>query len=219
MTNVPPQQPQPGYGPPPPGYGPPQPPPRKHRAGKFFALGCGGLLALVIVIVVIAAVASSSGGSGSGTASAGSTSSASSGSSGATPGIGTKARDGKFQFVVTRISQAKNVGDVADGFGDTASGRYTVLHVTVTNIGSQAQTLDDSAQYVYDRKGRQFSASSPADIDGNSSNGGGVFFNQINPGGTVHGKLYFDLPRGTTAIKAVLHDSAFSDGVTASLRS
>jgi hypothetical protein len=178
----------------------------------------------VIIIVIIAAVASSGGGSGSSTASAGSAGSGSassggSGSSGTAPGIGAKARDGKFQFVVTSISHAKNVGDVADGLGDTASGRYTVLHVAVTNIGDQAQTLDDSSQYVYDSRGRQFSASSPADIDGNSSNGGGVFFNQINPGGTVHGKLYFDLPRGTKAIKAVLHDSAFSDGVTVSLRS
>jgi uncharacterized protein DUF4352 len=228
VTNVPgpSQQPPMGYGPPPQGYGPLQPPPRKHRAGKIFLLGCGGLFALVIIVVVIAvAVASSSsGGSGSaaassGSSSSGSSSSGSSGSSGAAPGIGAKARDGKFQFVVTSISHAKNVGDVADGFGDTASGRYTVLHVTVTNIGSQAQTLDDSSQYVYDHRGRQFSASSSADIDGNSSTGGGVFFNQINPGGTVHGKLYFDLPRGTTAIKAVLHDSAFSDGVTVSLRS
>jgi hypothetical protein len=174
---------------------------------------------LVIIIVVIAVVASSGGGSGSGTASAGSSSSGSSGSSGAAPGIGAKARDGKFQFVVTSVSHAKNVGDVSQGLGDTASGRYTVLHVTVTNIASQAQTLDDSAQYVYDSRGRRFSASTPADIDGNSSNGGGVFFNQINPGGTVHGKLYFDLPRGTAATKVVLHDSAFSEGVTVSLRS
>lgn len=227
MTNVPgpPQQPPQGYGPPPQGYyGPPQPPPKKRRAGKIFALGCGGLLALVIVIVVIAAVASSGSGSGAGTASAGSASSGSassgsSGSSGAAPGIGAKVRDGKFQFVVTRVSYAKNVGDVADGLGETASGRFTVLHVTVTNIGNQAQTLDDSSQYVYDHKGRQFSASTSADIEGNGSNGGGVFLNQINPGGVVHGKLYFDMPVGDKAVKAVLHDSAFSGGVTVSLRS
>lgn len=44
-----------------------------------------------------------------------------------------------------------------------------------------------------------------------------MFFNQINPGNTVHGKFAFDLPKGTKAVKAQLHDSAFSDGVTVTL--
>jgi len=78
--------------------------------------------------------------------------------------------------------------------------------------------LDDSSQYVYDAKGRQYSASVSADIDGNGGNGGGVFLNQINPGDAVRGKIYFDLPKGDRAVKAVLHDSAFSDGVTVSLK-
>jgi hypothetical protein len=120
---------------------------------------------------------------------------------------------------VTSVSHAKSVGDTADGLGDTAQGEYTVLHVKVTNIGNQAQTLDDSSQYLYDSHGRKYSTSSDADLDGNdNSNGGGVFFNQVNPGDTVHGRLYFDLPGGDKALKAVLHDSAFSDGVTVSLR-
>jgi hypothetical protein len=46
-----------------------------------------------------------------------------------------------------------------------------------------------------------------------------VFLNQINPGDSVHGKLYFDLPKGDTAVTAQLHDSTFSGGVTISLRS
>lgn len=86
----------------------------------------------------------------------------------------------------------------------------------MTNIGNQAQTLDDSAQYVYDAKGRKFSANSEADvfINGNSNS---VFLNDINPGNTVHDKIVFDLPRGDRAVKAELHDSAFSNGVTVSL--
>jgi hypothetical protein len=69
--------------------------------------------------------------------------------------IGTPVRDGKFQFPITSVSHAKSVGDTADGFGDTAQGKYTILHVTVANIGSQPQTLDDSSQYVYDVSGRR----------------------------------------------------------------
>ena len=133
--------------------------------------------------------------------------------------IGTAVRDGKFQFTITSISHAKSVGDTADGLGDTAQGEYTILHVTVTNIGSQPQTLDDSSQYVYDASGRKYDASTNADIDLNSASGSdSVFFNDINPGNTVRGELAFDMPAGVKVVKAELHDSAFSGGVTVNLR-
>ena len=125
----------------------------------------------------------------------------------------------KFQFTITSVSYAESVGDTADGFGDTAQGKYTILHVTVTNIGSQPQTLDDSSQYVYDASGRKYDASTSADIDLNSASGSdSVFFNDINPGNTVHGELAFDMPTGLKAVKAELHDSVFSGGVTVNLR-
>jgi hypothetical protein len=133
--------------------------------------------------------------------------------------IGTPVRDGKFQFTVTSVSHAKSVGDTADSFGDTAQGEYTILHVTVTNIGSQPQTLDDSSQYVYDASGRKYDASTSADIDLNSASGSDrLFLNDINPGNTVRGELVFDMPAGLKAVKAELHDSAFSDGVVVNLR-
>ncbi len=131
--------------------------------------------------------------------------------------LGTPVRDGKFQFTVTAVTQAKSVGDTADDLGDTAQGEYTILHVTVTNIGGQAQTLDDSSQYVFDASGRKYDASSNADIDLNSPDGGGVFLNSINPGNTVQGLLAFDMPAGVRAVKAELHDSPFSGGVTVTL--
>jgi hypothetical protein len=130
--------------------------------------------------------------------------------------VGTAVRDGKFQFTITSVSQAKSAGDTADGLGDTAQGEYTILHVTVTNIGSDPQTLDDSSQYVYDASGRKYDASTEADLDINGDSDS-VFLNDINPGNTVKGQLAFDMPAGTKAVKAELHDSAFSGGVTVSL--
>jgi hypothetical protein len=102
------------------------------------------------------------------------------------------------------------------GFGETAQGRYTILHVTVTNIGDQAQTLDDSSQYVFDRAGRKFDASGAADLQINGTNDQ-VFLQDINPGNKVHGLIAFDLPSNDKAVKAELHDSPFSSGVTVSL--
>jgi hypothetical protein len=124
-------------------------------------------------------------------------------------------RDGKFQFTITKVTHAKRAGNRY--LGQRAQGEYTILYITVTNIGNVAQNLDDSAQFVYDAHGRKFSADSTADICINGSSNS-VFFNQINPGNSVRGKIAFDLPKGDTAVKAELHDSAFSGGVTVSLR-
>lgn len=208
--------PGPGYQ----GGPPPQSQPRKKRHGCLFALlGAGGLLVIIVVIAVIAAIAG--GGSGPSTGTVAAPSSGSSGSSGSTgvhsAGIGDRVRDGKFQFVITGVSHRKSVGPVSLGLGETAQGEFTVLHLTVTNIGAQSQTLDDSSQFVFDAKGRKFDANSSADIQANP-NGGGAFLNDINPGNSVHAVILFDLPKGDKAVKAELHDSAFSDGVTVSLR-
>lgn len=178
---------------------------------------------MIIVVVVIAVAASSGSGSGTGsntgTASSGGSSGQAPQNAGSTAaGIGDKVRDGKFQFVITSISHAKSVGDTSVGLGDTAQGRYTILHITVTNIGSESQTLDDGSQYVYDASGRKFSASSSADLDLAGANGqNSTWLQDINPGNTVHGRIAFDVPKGDKAVKAELHDSMFSGGVTVSL--
>ena len=94
-------------------------------------------------------------------------------------------RDGKFQFTVTSVTSAKSAGDSV--LSQTAQGQYTVVHITVTNISNVAQTMDDSAQYVYDSQGRKFSADSTADLYANGT-ADSVFLNQINPGNSVHGR-------------------------------
>jgi hypothetical protein len=38
-----------------------------------------------------------------------------------------------------------------------------------------------------------------------------------NPGNVTRGLLYFDLPKSDRAVKAEVHDSAFSGGVTVEL--
>ena len=184
-----------------------------------------GLLGFGTFIVVIIAVSAALGSGSSSTPSAVS-SGAPSATSSAPPAaaaakaaaLGTPVRDGKFQFTIASVSQAKSVGDTADGLGDTAQGEYTILHVTVTNISSAPQTLDDSAQYLYDASGRKYDVSSSADMDLNSATGSeSVFLNDINPGNTVQGQLAFDMPTGTKAVKAELHDSPFSGGITVNL--
>jgi Domain of unknown function (DUF4352) len=198
-----------------------QPPQRKRRRGLKITLGIAG----GIIVLIIVAAALSSGNSGAGTSTAtganagtGNGQAAQSGASTAVPGIGDKVRDGKFEFVVTKVSHRKTVGDTQFGLGETAQGTFTVISLKVTNIGSESQTLDDSSQYAFDASGRKFSADSAADIDLSGANGqGSTWLNDINPWNTVHGKIAFDMPSGDKAVKIELHDSMFSDGVTVRL--
>jgi hypothetical protein len=194
---------------------PQQQPPRKKRHWvRNTFLGFAGFIVLIII-----AIAANGGSNGTPAAGGGAAPANAAPAAPQVAKIGAPVRDGKFQFTITSVSQAESVGDTANGLGDTAQGNYTILHVTVTNIGSQPQTLDDSSQYVYDASGRKYDASTSADIDLNSASGSdSVFFNDINPGNTVHGELAFDMPTGLKAVKAELHDSVFSGGVTVNLR-
>ena len=45
-----------------------------------------------------------------------------------------------------------------------------------------------------------------------------VLFEEINPGNTVKGRVYFDVPKNAKLVKIELHDSMFSGGVDVALR-
>jgi hypothetical protein len=100
--------------------------------------------------------------------------------------------------------------------GKKAPGRFTILSVTVTNIANQAQTLDDSRSVRIRGDGAKFTADSAADIFINGSKNS-VFFNDINPGNAVHGKIVSDMAKGDRAVRAELRDSLSGNGVTVSL--
>jgi len=130
------------------------------------------------------------------------------------PAIGTKVRDGKFEFVVTGLKCGiDSVG--SDGFDTKAQGEFCRVSITISNIGNEAQSMSGDNQVAFDAKDRRFSASSEAAIYDPKSE---VLFEKINPGNTIKGRVYFDVPRNTTLVKIELHDSMFSGGVDVALR-
>ncbi|EWT03734.1 hypothetical protein N864_18995, partial [Intrasporangium chromatireducens Q5-1] len=129
------------------------------------------------------------------------------------PKVGTPVRDGKFEFTVTKVETGvRSVGP--DFMAEKAQGQFVLVHLSVTNIGDEPQTLIDSVQKVRDAAGRQFSTDSGAAI---VIKGNDVFFNEINPGNTVKGVLVYDMPKGAKPASIELHDSMFSDGITVAL--
>lgn len=130
------------------------------------------------------------------------------------PGIGDAVRDGKFEFVVTGVEDGgTEVG--SEFLSEQAQGRFHLIHLTVTNIGDEAQMMSDSNQKVKDDQGRTFEASTTAGIYLEDND---MWLKDINPGNTLSGTLVFDMPEGSTPVEIVLHDSMFSGGVTVSLR-
>ena len=130
------------------------------------------------------------------------------------PGIGDKVRDGKFEFMVTKVKPG--VATVGDSMlGKKAQGQFVLVSITVANIGDEPQTLVGDAQKLFDTQGRKFSVDTEAAVYLADSNS---IFEEINPGNSVKGTLLFDIPDGVKPARLELHDSPFSGGVDVGLR-
>lgn len=114
--------------------------------------------------------------------------------SASTASIGTPVRDGKFEFVVTKV--------------DSADPNLIKVHVEVTNIGDKAQHWSSSNQKLL-AGGKEFE-SDLWETEGSS-------MDELNPGLSTQAVLGFKVPPGTVPDGIELHDSMFSQGATVSL--
>lgn len=122
------------------------------------------------------------------------TSSTKSDPSAATAGIGTPVRDGKFEFVVSKV--------------DTTDPALIRVHVNVTNIGNEAQHWSSGNQKLL-AGGKEFE-SDLWETDGST-------MDELNPGLSADAVLGFKVPPGTVPDAIELHDSMFSQGAKVSL--
>lgn len=123
--------------------------------------------------------------------------------------IGTEVRDGKFAFTVSNIKCG--VSKVGSGsFSAKAQGQYCVVTMNVTNVGDEPQTFFGSNQKLFDTQGREFASDTTADLYDSDSQ---TWLKDINPGNSLTGKVYFDVPKDAEIASIELHDSAFSGGV------
>src|SRR5690606_10945579 len=96
-------------------------------------------------------------------------------------GVGDPVRDGKFEFTVTEVETG--VSEVGDEFlSEQVQGQFVLVHMTVSNIGDQAQMLSGGNQTLVDDQGREHSANGSAAI---YLEGSETFLNDINPGNSV----------------------------------
>jgi Domain of unknown function (DUF4352) len=130
-------------------------------------------------------------------------------------GIGDPVRDGKFEFTVTGVERGlSSVGE--DFLEEEAQGEFVIVRLSVSNIGDEAQMLDNGGQVLYDSEGRKHETSSALfSLEGADK----AFLENINPGNSIEDvPLLFDVPQETKLDRIELHDSLFSGGVAVSLQ-
>jgi hypothetical protein len=217
----------PGYGPPP-GYPVAAPPPAPKKGSAKLIIGIvGGLVGLCCVGGTIAAIAGGDSKPDAPAEAVAAPAAAEPGAAGtkaapakkttapkAGPGLGDAVRDGKFEFVVSKVDCSKTkVG--SQFLNKKSQGKFCQVSVKVKNIGAEAQFFDGSSQKAMDAKGTEYSNDSTAEIYANEDNA--TFLNEINPGNSAKGRLIFDVPKSVKITKLELHDSPFSGGVEVSL--
>lgn len=175
---------------------------------------------VIIVLLLLGGIGAAAGG-GSSNKNNGTTnnSSSSNGSKANTVAkIGQPARDGKFEFTISKVSCGETTVGTNQYLQKHAQGQYCRVSMSIKNIGDQAQGLSSSDQKLVDAQGKEYSADDTATLYAAPDGATSTWYNQINPGNSVNGDIIFDIPKGVTPITAVLHDSAFSGGVKVNLQ-
>lgn len=131
------------------------------------------------------------------------------------PGIGDAVRDGKFEFVVSRVDcSATSVGP--EYLKRTAKGKYCVVSLSVRNIAGGSQYFLGRAQKAFDAAGNTYRNDEIAGIYANHDTQ--TFLEKLEPGERVAGELVFDVPKPVKLTSLELHDSLLSGGVEVTLR-
>jgi hypothetical protein len=124
--------------------------------------------------------------------------------------IGTKVRDGKFEFVVTGVEHPGKTFPGKLHTTLTARGEFVIVRVDVTNMGNVPEPLDSRSQFLFNDKGQTLEPSSAILLTQDALK----FVHLINPGSTVTGApVVFDVAPGTKIVNIELHDASCSQGV------
>ncbi|MGD7708067.1 DUF4352 domain-containing protein [Microlunatus sp. Y2014] len=181
----------PQYGP---SYGQP-PQPAKKKPGCFL-IGCLGLVAVVLVVGIVMAVALSTGG---GTVAEEGRQGVGNGSAEESlPKLGTAVVSGSLEFTLGSLECGVTVKDVT-GSEVEPQGQFCKVDVTIKNVGKQEATVDQSAIKLIDADEIEYAASDDTLVMVEDT----IFYEQVNPGNSIAGIAYFDIPEGVTPVLAL----------------
>jgi uncharacterized protein DUF4352 len=193
-------------------------PVRATRPGPRVGLVLSVVVALVAVIVLFGLGAAAQNRGSGGSPAAGHRSTAGGSTPAATaakvPGVGDRVRDGKFEFVVSRVDCSRSTV-VRKHLKRAAAGKYCVISLSIRNIADRSAFFLGRVQKVSDAAGTEYGNDELAGLLANRDTQ--TFLRKIGPGSKVSGKIVFDVPRATTLTGMELHDSYLSGGVRVAL--
>src|SRR3990167_7834183 len=148
------------------------------------------ILTVILVLVVLGVVGGAMGGGSTPTAdnNKSANSSSSKNKEESMPKIGQAARDGKFEFKVTKIKcGATKVGD--QYLNEKAQGQFCRLSLRIENIGNEAQSLFSNDQKLIDSKGREFGAAITSTFFASAGGSRSSCLEEIIPGKSFKGYI------------------------------
>lgn len=117
---------------------------------------------------------------------------------------------------ITIVSTGERTSQVGDEFlSADAQGEFLPVEVSLTNNGSSAENFFASDFVVVDDQDREFSYSSDASIY--SGDAGLSILDEVNPGNTLSGYLYFDVAADADIQKVHINDGWFADPIEVNL--
>ncbi|WP_067803369.1 serine/threonine-protein kinase [Nocardia beijingensis] len=125
--------------------------------------------------------------------------------------VGTPVRDGKFEFVVTKV----DAGVSRVGL-QTAAGSFLIVTLTVRNISDESKWFLPLGQRLLDTQDTPFDHNATATMWQNTQQRLGYSF-ELRPGQSATTQLVFDLPPTVTPDHLELHDFVLSNGVRVAL--
>ncbi|OYO02696.1 DUF4352 domain-containing protein [Enemella evansiae] len=125
-------------------------------------------------------------------------------------GLNTPVKDEDLEFTVTGFKCGVSVEDPLTKI--QPQGQFCKMDLSVKNLGSKQETLLDNNVKVLDDKGAEYASGSETFIVKDV-----IVLKQINPGNTLTGSIYYDVPADVTPTRAKVQGSMFSRGGTIAL--
>ncbi|ONM47018.1 serine/threonine-protein kinase [Nocardia donostiensis] len=128
----------------------------------------------------------------------------------AQPGLGDPVRDGKLEFVVTKVETGIAMVGV-----ERAEGAFTVIGMTVRNISAEPKTYLPLGQQLYDTAGRRYDPDVTATAQRAATAAAPT---TLQPGESTATHLVFGVPVDSVPAHLTVRDFPLSQGTRAPLR-
>ncbi len=169
---------------------------------------------ITAAVVVSAGLALSGCSAGSGTG-AGSGSGSSSGASAPqAAGLNTPVTVGTFEYTVTGTKDAGTTLGTSP-LSKTAQGSFVEVDIVVKNVGDKSAMFLSQYVKLVDAGGKTYDPDSTASLYANPNNQ--AWLAAINPGNSLTGPVFFDVPAGTKPVGVQVTDGPMSKGQTINL--